>query len=119
MAWLDTAGISTYFQALAIKGELSHVRTEVCRRLLNEKMDDTEATRWLMDYGLYNEKDAARTLSFTKKYQTYVINYTYGQDLVKNYIESHGGTEKNIPRRWTLFQWILSNELRPVDLLQR
>lgn len=116
LAGLDTTGVSTYFQALAIKGQLYHVRTEICRRLLNGKMTDTEATRWLIDYGLFNEKDVARALSFIKKYQSYVINYTYGMDLVKNYIESHGGTEKNTAKRWSLFQWLLSNEVRPADL---
>jgi len=119
LAGLDTTGVSTYFQALAIKGELSHVRTEICRRILNGKMTDTEATRWLIDYGLFNEKDVARALSFIKKYQGYVINYTYGLDLVKHYIESHGGTEENIARRWSLFQWLLSNEVRPADLLAK
>lgn len=99
LASLDTTGISTYFQALAIKGELYRVRTEICRRLLNGKMTEAEATRWLIDYGLFNEKDAARHLSFIRKYQSYVSNYTYGMDLVKTYIESHGGTEKNTAKR--------------------
>lgn len=116
LAGLDTTGVTTYFQALAIKGELYHVRTEICRRLLNGKMTDTEATRWLIDYGLFDEKDAARHLSFIKKYQSYVINYTYGMDLVKNYIESHGGTDKKMARRWNLFRWLLSNEVRPADI---
>ena len=118
LAGLDTTGLSTYFQALAIRGELKYVSTEVCRRLLNGKMTDAEATRWLMDYGLSNGT-AANNRSFMKKYQSYVINYTYGMDLVKNYIESHGGTEKNMAKRWTLFQWLLSSEVRPADLLQR
>ncbi len=116
LAELDTTGISTYFQALGIKGELYHVRTEICRRLLDEKLTDAEAMRWLIDYGLFNETDAARHLSFIKKYQSYVITYTYGMDLVKNYIESHGGTQNNIAKRWSLFHWLLSNQVRPADL---
>ena len=116
LAGLDTTGLSTYFQALEIKGQLWHVRTEICRKLLNGKMTDAEAILWLTDYGLLNEKDVDRALSFIKKYQSYVINYTYGMDLVKNYIESRGGTENNPSKRWTLFQWLLSNEVRPADL---
>ena len=119
LAGLDTAGLSTYFKALAIKAALQNVRTEVTRRVVDGKMSDSEALRWLMEYGLFNEKDGVRSLAFSKKYQSYVINYTYGMDLVKNYIERNGGTEKNSAKRWSLFQWLLSNEVRPADLLQR
>ena len=119
LAGLDHEGLETYFQALAIKGKLSHVRTEVCRRLINGKMTDVEAARWLMEYGLFNEKDAARALSFIKKYQSYVINYTYGMDLVRNYIETRGGTENNPSKRWSLFKWLLSNEVVPASLSKK
>lgn len=119
LAGLDTTGLSIYFQALEIKGQLQYVRTEIARRLLNGKMTDAAAIHWLIDYNLLNEKDAARSLAFIKKNQSYVINYTFGMDLVKNYIESHGGTENNPLKRWSLFKWLLSNELRPADLLTK
>jgi len=119
LAGLDTAGLTTYFQALVIKGELSNVRTEICRRLLNGKMTDDEAIRWTVDYALLNENDATHSLSFVKKYQSYVINYTYGKDLVKNYIEGQGGSDDHPARRWTLFKILLSNETRPADLIAK
>ena len=119
LAGMDTTGLTAYFQALAIKGQLQHVRTEVTRRVIDGKMTDSEALRWLMDYGLYNEKDAARSLSFSKKYQSYVINYTYGMDLVKKYIESNVGNESNPTKQWTLFGWLLSNQVMPGDLQGR
>ena len=116
LAGLDTTGLSTYFKALEIKGKLAYVRTEIGRGHLNGKMIDAEAIRWLIDYNLLNEKDADRSLSFIKKNQSYVINYTFGMDLVKNYIESRGGTENNPSKRWSLFKWLLSNEVIPADL---
>lgn len=117
LAGVDTAGLAAYFQALSIKGKLEHVRTEVTRRVVNGKMTDDEAIRWLMNYGLFNEKDAARSLAFSKKYQSYVINYTYGYDLIKNFIESKGGTDNNPGKRWELFKWLLTNEVIPAELL--
>ncbi len=98
---------------------MQNVRTEVTRRVVNGKMSDGEALRWLMEYGLFNEKDGVRSLSFSKKYQSYVINYTYGMHLVKNYIERRSGTEKNLAKRWASFHWLLSNEVQPADLLQK
>jgi hypothetical protein len=117
LAGVDTAGLTAYIQANALKGKLQNVRTEVTRRVIDGKMSDKEATRWLMDYSLFNEKDAVRSLAFGKEYQSYVMNYTFGMDLVKDYVESKGGTENNAAKRWELFQWLLSNEVRPVDLL--
>ncbi|WP_026897029.1 hypothetical protein [Daejeonella oryzae] len=116
LAGLDTTGIGAYYQALAIKGKLQHVRTEVTRRVINGTMNDDEAIRWLMNYGLFNKEDAVRSLSFSRKYQSYVINYTYGYDLVKNYIERNGGTSNNPSKRWELFKWLLSNEVTPADM---
>lgn len=117
LAGLDTSGLPTYFQALAIKSELYHLYIDICRKFVDGKIADAEVIRWLIDYGLVNEKDAARNLSFIKKYESYVINYYYGKDLVKNYIESNGGTENNPAKRWALFKWLLSNEVTPADLM--
>lgn len=114
---LDTTGLSTYFQALSIKGKMQHVRTEITRRVIDGKMSDSVAIQWLINYGLFNEKDALRSLSFSKKYQSYVLNYTYGKDLVKNYIESKGGTDANKTKRWELFKWLLTNQVIPADLM--
>jgi hypothetical protein len=117
LAGLDTAGLDTYFKALDIKGELNYVRNEVARGLLNGTMTEAEAIRWLMDYGLNNKETALKSISFIKVNRSYVINYNYGKDLVKNYIESKGGTISNPEKRWKLFGWLLSNEVRPSELV--
>ncbi len=81
-------------------------------------MDEKEAMRWLMDYGLYNRESAKKSISFIKKYRSYVINYNYGQELVKNYIESNGGTTNAQDKRWELFGRLLSNQVTIESLLQ-
>ena len=116
LAGLDTNGLANYFKAINIRGKLQYVHTEVARRLLDGKMTDEEALRWVMKYGLFNEKDAVRSNAFKKKYRSYVINYTIGQDLVRNYIDTKAGSASNIEKRWSLFKWLLSNEVTPADL---
>ena len=69
------------------------MRNEVARGLLNGTMTEAEAIRWLMDYGLNNKETAVKSIGFIKVNRSYVINYNYGKDLVKNYIESKGGTD--------------------------
>ena len=116
IAGLDTTGISTYFKVLALKGKLAFVRNEVARGLINATMTETEALRWLMVYGLSNKETALKSISFIKKYGSYVINYNYGLELVKNYIESNGGVASAPAKRWELFGALLSNEITPDEL---
>jgi hypothetical protein len=119
LAGLDTAGIDLYFKALAIKGNLNYARNEAARGLVNNTMSRDKATTYLTKYCLMNDETAAKSISFIKKYRSYVINYNYGQDLVKNYIEKNGGTAKNPAKRWELFGNLLSNEVGPDQLLQK
>ena len=116
LAGLDTTGAGRYFQAIALRSKLNYARNEVARGLLNQSMSDTEAHRWLTDYCLLTDKGATDYLRFIRKYRGYVINYNYGQDLVKNYIEGNqSGMDANA--RWARFEKLLSNETKASDLL--
>ena len=119
LAGLDTAGIDVYYKALAIKGELNYARNEAARGLLDGTMSQGKALSYLKKYCLMNEETAQKSISFIKKYRSYVINYNYGQDLVKNYIEQNGGTAKAPDKRWELFGKLLSNPVTPADLLKK
>ncbi|MBC7536572.1 MAG: hypothetical protein H7258_12845 [Ferruginibacter sp.] len=118
LAGMDTAGLGIYFDALRLKGNLNFVRNEVGRGLLDNIMSETEALRWLMQYGLNNKETALKSISFIKKYRSYVINYNYGLQLVKDYIESNGGTASATNKRWKLFEELLSNEVTPQQLIK-
>ncbi|NQV76625.1 MAG: hypothetical protein HQ491_11310 [Bacteroidetes bacterium] len=114
LAELDTTFIGIYFNALAIRGKLNYARNEAARGLVNQTMNDKQALKWLMNYCLYNKETALKSISFIKKYRSYVINYNYGQDLVRKYVESKGtDTEK----RWEVFEKLLSNPVLPEELL--
>ncbi|WP_439555763.1 hypothetical protein [Dyadobacter sp.] len=119
VAGLDTAGTSAYFNALSLKSRLGYARNEVARGLLGGKMNEKEAQRWLESYCLLPPKGATDYIRFIRKYRSYVINYNYGQDLVKNYIESQGGTANAPDLRWKLFRTLLSNQMRAGKLLEK
>jgi hypothetical protein len=119
LAGLDTAGVDLYFKALAIKGTLNYARNEAARGLINNTMSQDKALSYLKKYCLMNDETAQKSISFIKKYRSYVINYNYGQDLVKNYIESNGGTAKAPAKRWELFGKLLSQEVEPVSLVKK
>jgi hypothetical protein len=119
LAGLDTTGIAAYFTALSLKTKLNYARNEAARGLLVKTINEAEAIRWLTTYALMSEEGAKKSISFINKYRSYVLNYNYGQDLVKNYIEVGGGTAANPAKRWQLFGWLLSNEVRPEDLIKK
>lgn len=114
LAGLDTSGIALYFKALETKGKLNYVRNDVARGLLSGSMTEEESIRWLQEYGLFNKETAAKSISFIRNYRSYVINYNYGLDLVKNYVESHGGTDP--VERWKVFETLLSGQIRIGDI---
>jgi hypothetical protein len=119
LAGLDTTMSNAYFEAMAIRSGLNYARNEVARGLLDQGMSEQEAKRWLTDYCLLPEKGASDYLRFIRKYRSYVINYNYGQDIVKKYIESQGGTAADPDKRWKLFETLLSNENKASSLLKR
>ena len=114
LAGLDTTFIGIYFKSLAIRGKLNYARNEAARGIVNQTMNDQQALDWLMNYCLYNKETALKSISFIKKYRSYVINYNYGQDLVRNYIELN---ETDPKKRWEVFGKLLSNPVLPEKLL--
>lgn len=116
LAGLDSNKAGAYFKSLALKGQLNYARNEAARGFLNGTITEKEALRWLTTYALYTPEGAAKSMSFIKKYRSYVINYNYGLDLVKEYIERHGGVETAPAKRWELFSWLLSNPVLPSEL---
>lgn len=115
LAGLDTTSTGLYFKALAIRGKLNYARNEAGRGLVNGSMNEKQALDWLMKYCLYNEETAQKSISFIKKYRSYVINYNYGQDLVKHYIE-RGVSTANPDKRWERFEHLLSNPVLTEDI---
>jgi hypothetical protein len=118
LAGLDTTGITKYFKAGAIKGELNFARNEVGRGMLNKTMDSTTVMRWLKDYCLMSEEGAKKSISFIKANRSYVINYNHGMALVKNYISTKAGASPGTEKRWEVFGELLSNPVLPKDLLK-
>ncbi|MEO7802360.1 MAG: hypothetical protein ABIR81_10185 [Ginsengibacter sp.] len=117
LAGLDTSNITLFFNALAIRSGLNYARNEVARGIINGSMTTEEAMRWLIDYCLYNKATALKSIDFIKDNRTYVINYNYGMDLVKGFVEARGGNAENPGKRWEIFKHLLSNEITTADLI--
>ncbi|MFN0156555.1 MAG: hypothetical protein ACKVRP_00620 [Bacteroidota bacterium] len=116
LAGLDPAGAVKYYRIQELVAKLSYAGNEAARRFLNKVIEREEAVRWLMDYSLMSQQRAEQRVKFIEQYRSYVINYNLGQDMVKRYIESRGGTSGNTEKRWTEFKRLLSMPLLPSDI---
>jgi hypothetical protein len=114
LAGVDTAGIARYFKALELTEQLNYVMNEVTRGLLNRTMNNARALYWLKTFYLMDDDKAKKSMSFIRKNRSYVINYNYGKDLVKAYVEGKAGTSRD--KQWEAFGWLLSNPVLATDL---
>ena len=115
LAGIDTTGANQYFRTLELKSRLNYARNEVARNVLNGKMDDKEALKWLIKYTMLTEPAAVNSLNFIRKYRSYVINYNFGQDLIKKHIQSKLTANSTEADRWKAFRELLSNEYKASD----
>jgi hypothetical protein len=116
LAGLDPARAAEYYETLALTEQLSYAGNEAARQYLDGKIDRDAAAAWLQRYALMPKERAAQRVRFFDQYRSYVINYNYGKDLVRGYIESRGGTADNPAKRWQEFERLLSSPRLPSGL---
>ncbi len=78
----------------------------------HESKEETDI--WMEKYALRRASES--TFRFPETYRSYIINYNWGQDLVKEYIESRGGTKENPTKRWAFFTELISKPQVPENL---
>ena len=115
-AGLDPATATEYYDVQALVDRLSYAGNEAARAYIDGRIDAAAAAKWLETYGLYSPSRAAQRVRFIDQYRSYVINYNLGKDMVRRYIEAHGGTASNRARRWELFEELISSPRLPSGL---
>jgi len=115
-AGLDPAGAANYDQLQELLRELTYAGNEAARGYLDGKLTRDAAQSWLVRYALMSPERAAQRMRFIDVYRSYVINYNFGQDLVRRYIEARGGTADHPEQRWREFARLISSPRLPSDL---
>ena len=116
IAGIDASQAGRYAEIQKLVEDLSYAGNEAARRYLNGDIDAKEAAAWLEEYGLASPARAAQRVRFFDQYRSYVINYNLGKDLVRQWIESRGGTADHPQKRWEEFAKLLSSPRLPSDL---
>jgi hypothetical protein len=116
LAGLDPGGAQAYHDLLEALNELSYAGNEAARRYLDGSIDASAAAEWLVKYTLTSRPRAEQRVHFFDQYRSYVINYNYGKDLVRRYVEAHGGVERAPDRRWQVFGELIASPRLPSGL---
>jgi hypothetical protein len=116
LAGLDPSQAARYYEVQTLTQKLSYAGNEAARRYLDGEITREQAIDWLVRYNLSAPDRAEQRTRFMDRYRSYVINYNYGQDLVREYIERQGGTEKNPQKRWEEFETLLASPRLPSGL---
>jgi len=113
LAGLDPAKADRYAEVQRLLQGLGYAGNEPARGYLDGKISKDEAAAWLVRYALMAPERAAQRVRFIDQYRAYVINYNLGQDLVRQYIESRGGTADQPAKRWEEFAKLISSPRLP------
>jgi len=113
---LDSAEADEYYEILHLFDQLSFARNEASRKYYDGEFTKEELQNWLVKYCLNTPERAAKSVDFIDFFGSYVINYNYGKQLVKEYIESRGGVMENPEKRWEVFTDLISKPYTPADL---
>jgi hypothetical protein len=117
LAGLDKSQAEKYSRVQELAAKLSYAGNEAARRYLNGEISRDDAAHWLVQYALMSPERAQQRTRFFDQYRSYVINYNLGLDLVRQYIERRGGTEKNPAKRWEEFTRLLASPRLPSGLI--
>ena len=116
LAGLDPATAARYYDVFRHLDALSYAGNEAARRYLDGHAGAKETVDWLVTYTLSSRPRAEQRLRFFDQNRSYVINYNHGKDLVRRYVEAHGGTSDHPDVRWRVFADLISSPRLPSGL---
>jgi hypothetical protein len=115
-AGLDPARVEEYYIVQDLVEKLSYATNEAARQLIDGKIHAPAAAAWLEKYAMQEPAIAQKRVQFIQHYGSYVINYNYGEDLVRHYLARQGGTADHPEKRWEEFGRLLSSPRLPSGL---
>ena len=94
---------------------LRHAAIHAARAYLDGVRTAAETIEYLQRYTLQPKPMAKRRLQFFDEHRSYIINYSFGEDIVANFIAKTAGEDP--AARWKAFTEILSAPRTPANLL--
>ena len=117
LAGLDPSEAPRAAEVRRLVRDLRGARLELARRYLDGKMTAAQVAVWLTSFGLRMPDEAAKFLQFVDTYRSYVVNYSYGEELVNGWLDARAG--KDAEARWAAFVDLIGSSRLPAALLER
>lgn len=117
LAKLDTTDSDIYYKVLSLQEKLNGAGVLAARNYLNGDWPKDETVAWLQKFQLRTKERAEKFLSFIETYRCYVVTYNAGDIIIRNYVESNGGTEDNLARKWEILITLISTPQTPSGLM--
>ena len=114
IAGLDPKSAQAFWQMQQMTEALSGARLTIAKMYLDGEITRPQALALTQKYLLLSPARAEQSVKFTDHYRSYVINYGWGKDLVRAYIEQGN---PDTTERWRRMEKILSEPTVPADLL--
>jgi hypothetical protein len=114
VAGIDPKLADSFAAFTQLTSQLSYAGNEVARLYLNKKIERDAAVELLQKYTLVSPQKANQRVDFYDTYGAYVINYNWGKELVKQWVES--GEDQSIKGRWKRFSQLLASPRLPSTL---
>ena len=115
LAGLDPKMAPAFEMLRRATSELDGALLRISQMQLDGEIDREQAITLAQKYRLASRDVAEQSLRFDAAYRSYVINYSVGEDLVRAYVDRHGGDQK---ARWAAYVRIMSTPTLPADLTQ-
>jgi hypothetical protein len=93
--------------------DLGGARLTISAMYLDGEIDRERALELTQRYQLMSRARAEQSLRFTERYRSYVINYSAGEDLIRDYVER---SAKSADEQWAAYERIMSELMLPSDL---
>jgi hypothetical protein len=114
LAGLDPKTAEAYWRMQQMTDALSGARLTIAKMYLDGEIGRANALELTQKYLLLSPARAEQSVAFTDHYRSYVINYGWGKDLVRDFIERGNPDAKT---RWERMEKILSEPTMPSDLM--
>jgi hypothetical protein len=114
LAGLDPKSAEAFWKLQQATEALSGARLTIAKLYLDGEVTRAKALELTQKYQLLSPARAEQQVGFTDHYRSYVINYGWGKELVKGFIER--GNPGNATR-WQRMEKILSEPVLPNDLM--
>ena len=116
-AGLKTSEAARYLDIVEAASALKPAGIEAARRYLDGKASAEDTIVWMQRFLLYSPERAAQRLKFIDKYRAYIINYSWGEERVRDHIERHANKKAGSPEQWQQFFQLISLPRTPTMLL--